>query len=231
MGKLLGIFAHPDDESITAGGTLAKYAKAGWQVDLVIVTRIDEREKELKAAVHHLGLRSVTFLDYKDGALSSKVSGDLEDNLTKVLEESTPDVIITHEPGGTTHHPDHMKLSLAVTFAFQKYAWDREDEPKLYYSCIPETIISFLVKNKLFPAESHGAPITGVEDKRITTVINITKFASAKKKALEAHISQSEVLSKYLVNAQFFTQEFFVLRMIGRTEVFVGKNDRVSDRL
>lgn len=237
MKKMLGIFAHPDDESITAGGTFAKYAKAGWKVDIITVTRGEAggsatvREKELESAVHQLGIRSVTCLDYNDGYLASKISGDLEDNLTKALEDSAPDVIITHEPSGTTHHPDHMKLSLAATYAFQKYAWDRKDEPKLYYSCFPETIISFLVKNKLFPSELHGAPITGVEDKRITTVINIKKFASAKRKALEAHMSQSELLSKYLVNSQFFIQEFFVLRMVGRTEFFVGKNDCVSDRL
>lgn len=237
MRKLLGIFAHPDDESIAPGGTFAKYAKAGWQIDIVMATRGDRgiggaevREKELEVAAKHLGIRTITFLDYKDGTLSDREPGDIENTLVKVVLEAKPDVIITHEPAGITNHPDHIKMSYAATFAYQVYAKDH-DESKLYYACFPESVMTYLITSKLFPSEHHGKPVHGMEDRRITTVIDIKRQAAAKRKALESHVTQLPVLEKYLTNDQFFRQEYFVLRMIGLKEVFLGKNDQISDRL
>lgn len=255
MKKLLGIFAHPDDESVVAGGTIAKYAKNGWDVDLVCATRgeagvwsgishtqedrlADVRSAELAEAARTLGVRSITFLDYKDGSLAQKKPGDIEDAIIRVLEEIRPDVIVTYEPGGMTNHPDHAKLSYAATYAFQVYAKAHEEEtadnpPKLYYACYPDSEIAYLIKRKYFPAEINGRPMQGVDDKRITTVIDITRFASDKVNALDAHRTQRENLTKYvsMPKSPFFRHEYFILRMTGVTEVFMGKNDRVSDRL
>ncbi|HLD24593.1 MAG TPA: PIG-L family deacetylase [Patescibacteria group bacterium] len=236
MRKLLGIFAHPDDESVACGGTIAKYAKNDWQIDFVTATRGDKggdpdiRTKELEEAAGILGVRSITFLDFKDGKLSGMTPGEIEDALVKVLTQVRPDVVITHEPQGITNHPDHIRMSYAATFAFQEYAKDY-DEAKLYYACFPETIMSYLVKTKRFPFEHHGRPVHGMEDKRITTVIDIKRFAGTKRKALKSHSTQRSILEKYLNNDQFFRQEYFVLRMVGLQEVFLGKNDRISDRL
>src|SRR3989338_68133 len=232
MRKLLGIFAHPDDESVACGGTIAKYAKNDWQIDFVTATRGDKggdpdiRTKELEEAAGILGVRSITFLDFKDGKLSGMTPGEIEDALVKVLTQVRPDVVITHEPQGITNHPDHIRMSYAATFAFQEYAKDH-DEAKLYYACFPETIMSYLVKTKRFPFEHHGRPGHGREDKRMTTVIDIKRFAGTKLKALKSHSTQRSILEKYLNNDQFFRQEYFVLRMVGLQEVFLGKNDRI----
>ncbi len=244
MGKLLGIFAHPDDESIAPGGTLAKYAHTGNTVDLVCATRgevgglADMRSSELTEAAGFLGVRSITFLDYADGKLATLTPGEVENALVKVLTEVKPDIVITHEPAGITNHPDHVKMSYAATFAFQTYAAAQEEvqpdnPPKLYYACVPETVLSYLIKHRYFPTELHDKPLRGVDDKRITTVINIKRFAKMKRQALEAHLTQQPKLGKYLTipHNPFFIQEYFVLRMIGTTEVFMGKNDRILDRL
>jgi len=258
MKKLLGIFAHPDDESVAPGGTLAKYSKAGWRVDIVTATRgdaggwgdVDEasgrtlpevRTEEVRKAAEHLGVRSVTLLDYKDGRLSIMHPGEIEAKIVAVLEEMKPDVVITHEPNGITNHPDHIKTSLSTTFAYQTYAKEREKEgppedpnpPKLYYVCFPETVLSYLIQSKRFPRELFHKPVRGVEDKKITTVIDIRRFATSKMKALEAHVTQRPILEKYMnvANNPFLLQEYFVLRMVGVREVFMGKNDKVSDRL
>lgn len=257
MSKLLGIFAHPDDESYMAGGTVAKYVKAGWKADLVCATRGEQgtwgeysqengvtlaeiRQKELEGAAASLGFASVTFLDYKDGGLSSLPPGEIEDKIAALLAAEKPDVVITFEPAGITNHPDNIKLTLATTFAFQKYAEDRNDAdsedknpPKLYYACMPESVVRYFVKQKYFPNESFGRPWQGVEDKKITTVIDIRRVSGAKEKALTMHKSQSEEIVQYLEipNNPFLSHEYFVLRYIGIAEVFMGKNDRVSDRL
>jgi LmbE family N-acetylglucosaminyl deacetylase len=82
--RLLGIFAHPDDETLCAGGTLAKYASAGAEVrsvsltkggagqirDASVATRATLtaiREKELHSAGQALGLVETRCPDYPDG--------------------------------------------------------------------------------------------------------------------------------------------------------------------
>lgn len=257
MKKLLGIFAHPDDELYEPGGTLAKYAKAGWQVDLVCATHgeagergayanLDKKEfgvirqKELESAAAFLGVRSITFLDYLDGKLPNLTPGDLEDKLVKVLNTERPDVVITFEPAGITNHPDHIKLTLSTTYAFQQYATLRYTEapedpnpPKLFFVCEPQSIVEYFQKKGYMPDESFSKPWKGVDDKRITTVIDIRRLAASKAKALRSHVSQNVEIEEYLEipNNPFMKQEYFILRMIGLEEVFLSKNDRISDRL
>src|SRR5262245_41449743 len=81
------VLAHPDDESLGTGGTLAKYAAEGVETYLVTATRGERgrfgdsgerpsadvvgrtREAELRAAAKELGLREVAILGYPDGGL------------------------------------------------------------------------------------------------------------------------------------------------------------------
>ena len=85
--KLMAVLAHPDDESLGIGGTLAKYADEGVETYLVTATRGERgrfgesgekpspdvvgrvREAELREAAGVLGVREVRFLDYYDGDL------------------------------------------------------------------------------------------------------------------------------------------------------------------
>src|SRR3712207_2361651 len=92
--RVLGVFAHPDDETLGAGGTLARYASVGADVRVVSLTRggagqirdadtasrstlRDVREKELDAAGKELGLTGTRCLDYPDGSLSGIDPGTL----------------------------------------------------------------------------------------------------------------------------------------------------------
>lgn len=277
MKRMLLVFSHPDDETYAMGGTIAKYAGSGWDIRLVCATKgesgikglyanINEeglgsiRKKELDQACSILGVTSVTFLDYKDGTLSSQTPGEVEDKIYKIIEEFLPSIVITFDSTGITNHPDHIKISLATTFAYQKYsAWlvklqkkykvfarHSEDwfrlvekiinecmEPKLYYATLPYSVVSYLQKQKVIPKESFEKPWIGMEDKFITTIIDIKRQTSAKIKALKAHISQQEDFQPELEleNNPQFQKEFFMLRMVGVHEYFMGKNDPLSDRL
>ncbi|MCX6792007.1 MAG: PIG-L family deacetylase [Candidatus Gottesmanbacteria bacterium] len=261
MKRLLLVFAHPDDESFSCGGTVAKYVKAGWNVDLICATRGEDgsrgpyidlpqdqlgdiRQKELQKAGITLGINSITFLGYRDGTLSSQTPGTLEDNVYKKMEEFVPDAVITMDTTGISNHPDHIKMCFVTTYAFQKYAaWIKEklkDQqvaaqifPKLYYACMPESLCVYLKKKKPLSSESFGKPWRGTPDKYVTTVINIMKFASTKKKALTSHISQQEDINRFLSmpSQPLLKHEYFILRMYGTTEVFMGKHDRVSNAL
>lgn len=255
MKRMLLVFAHPDDESFTCGGLVPKYVARGWHVDLVCATRGERgasgpyqharpitlaqlRQKELEKAAQILGIASITFLEYYDGKLSGLHAGELEDKVYQTFQTFTPDVVVTFEPDGISNHPDHVKLTLSTTVAFQKYAkYAIEEEisrsPKLYYACIPESVTEYAKKINMIPDESFGRPWHGVEDKRITTVVDISKFTKIKTQALRAHVTQRDDVNRFLVvgTNPLIRQEYFVQRFEGTKEVFMGKNDRVANKL
>ena len=132
--RLLGVFAHPDDETLCAGGTFAKYASAGAEVRVISLTKGGAgqirdasaatrttlravREKELDAAGNELGLTETRCLDYPDGGLS-EIDGQILVRLaSELLSEIDPDVVITFGPDGFSGHPDHIAVGAAVTAA------------------------------------------------------------------------------------------------------------------
>jgi len=131
--KILAFFAHPDDETMLAGGTLALLAQAGAQTDYVCATRgeggeIGEpqvcelsdlgqvRTEELHCAVRVLGGKSVSFLDYIDPRIGP---GDqlfaYTENIDQVarrliseINKLEPDFVITHGSSGEYGHPAHI---------------------------------------------------------------------------------------------------------------------------
>jgi len=132
--RVLGIFAHPDDETLCAGGTLAKYASAGADVRVISLTKGEAgqirdasvstrvtlsavREKELDAAGHELGLTETRCLDHPDGGLSAIDSQTLVSLASELISEIDPDVVITFGPDGFSGHPDHIAVGAAVTTA------------------------------------------------------------------------------------------------------------------
>jgi len=265
MKKMLLVFAHPDDESFDAGGTVAKYAALGWHVELICVTNGEGRVAEVERAGKVLGIQHIQFLDQPDGELKSVTPGTLEDLIVKKMEEYMPDIVITHDTTGMNNHPDHIKVCYATTFAFQKYTQTLEEikigvtdrkgrgyvwkedafirafgevdpenkDPKLYYTCMPTSVVAFMQKSKFIPEESFGLPWRGTADKFVTTVIDITDTKLIKGKALLCHESQKKNVYHFISfdKNPHHNQEWFILRMQGVHEVFMGKIDRVADSL
>ena len=132
--RVLGIFAHPDDETVCAGGTLAKYASAGAEVRVVSLTKggageirdasvatratlTERRERELAAAGAELGLAGTVCLDHPDQGLAALDSRALVEEVSAILDDLDPDVVITFGPDGFSGHPDHVAAGAAVTAA------------------------------------------------------------------------------------------------------------------
>lgn len=243
MKKMVLVFAHPDDESYCTGATIAKYVKAGWDVDILCATKGEAggdgeiRRRELEKAATLLGASTITFLGHKDGSLPDEPPGELEDKIYGFLEEYVPDVVVTFDTTGFTNHPDHIKICFATTFAFQKYAFwieerIKEYSPKLYYACVPETVALYLKKKKIFDEEAFGRPWAGTPDKFVTTVISTKGFELMKKRALKEHKTQATRISRFLSLSTnpLLKQEYFIWRLDGTREVFMGKNDRVSSK-
>src|SRR5436853_2517024 len=113
--RLLGVFAHPDDESFCAGGTLARYAALGAEVMVVSATRGEAgqirsagvatrhtlgqvREQELYLACQRLGVQHAVCLDYGDGRLQEVDQDDLVGKIVAIIRRFRPEVVITFGP-------------------------------------------------------------------------------------------------------------------------------------
>ena len=137
--RLMAILAHPDDESLGMGGTLAKYASEGVDTFVLTATRGDRgrfrghpqgdpkhpgpemlgeiREAELRKAAAVLGVREVSFLDYHDQELDRADPAAAIGAIAGHIRRVRPDVVITFGPDGAYGHPDHIAISQFATGA------------------------------------------------------------------------------------------------------------------
>jgi len=149
--KLMCVLAHPDDESLGTGGTLATYAAQDVETYVVTATRGERgrfgdggsrpapevvgqtREAELRAAARELGVREVTVLGYPDGALDAVDATEAQEAIAAQLRRIRPQVVITFGPEGAYGHPDHVAISQLTAAAIVRAA-DREFAvSKLYH--------------------------------------------------------------------------------------------------
>src|SRR5258706_16298538 len=152
--RLLGVFAHPDDEVFCVGGTLAQWAAAGGETMILCATRGEAgqiqdaraatrstlgivREHELRAACSQLGVQHVECLDYGDGTLAEVDAATLASHIATYIRAFQPDVVVTFGPDGGYGHPDHIAISQATTEGCQVVAREDGWSPQLYYSVFP----------------------------------------------------------------------------------------------
>ena len=105
--------------------------------------------------------------------------------------------------------------------------------PKLYYAVLPESVVDHFVRTGTFAREMFGKPFKGTPDRKITTVIDGTRFFGKKYEALKTYASQSEDADAYLsaTVGDKRKQEYFLLRMSGTQEVYMSDHERIADRL
>jgi LmbE family N-acetylglucosaminyl deacetylase len=217
--RLMAVLAHPDDESLGIGGTLAKYASEGVDVFLLTATRGDRgryrdyrfgdaqhpgapalasiRERELRAAASALGVRDVALLDYHDQELDRVHPREAVPAIVEHLRRVQPDVIITFGPDGAYGHPDHIAISQLTTAAVVAAA-----DPaisKLYYIAWPAS--TWAAYQSAF--KKLTSMVDGVErqvvpwpDWEITTVIDTLPFCQTVWRAISCHESQMSVYTQ-----------------------------------
>jgi LmbE family N-acetylglucosaminyl deacetylase len=130
--RLLAILAHPDDETLGLGGTLARYASEGVETFLVTATRGQSgrfrelkkgepghpgpdalgaiRARELEAAARVLGVREVVLLDHMDGQLDEADPVRATAEIATHVRRLRPHVVVTFAQDGAYGHPDHIAI-------------------------------------------------------------------------------------------------------------------------
>ncbi len=139
MATIVSLHAHPDDESISTGGTLARAAAGGDRVVLVFATKgecgeypdgiladgeelADRRVAEVVASAEALGVHRVEFLGYRDSGMDGEPTNDdprsfwqadIEEaaaRLAAILTEESADVCTIYDDHGVYGHPDHVQV-------------------------------------------------------------------------------------------------------------------------
>ena len=235
-GGVLAVFAHPDDESLLAGGVLAACAAAGHRVAIVSMTRGergptelprladrralgDAREGELLAAARALGASSAECLEYPDGELADADEKQAARTLAGLLERERPEVVISFSDEGLYWHPDHLAVSRFLNAALEllgsggAVAW-------LYGATWPEGHAAGLVSH--MRARGLSTDLWGLEpaafgapSHSITIAPDVRPFLPAKLAALRGYASQ--IGPSHLLSAlpddlaeEFLGREYFV---------------------
>jgi LmbE family N-acetylglucosaminyl deacetylase len=139
MATLVFFHAHPDDEAIATGGSMAAAADAGHRVVLIVATGGEEgevadgflgdgetlqevRERETCAAASILGSARVHFLGFRDSGMMGEAANEHPDSFWRadvdeaaarvatILEEEEADVLTVYDAHGGYGHPDHIQV-------------------------------------------------------------------------------------------------------------------------
>ena len=200
---LVAVFAHPDDES-AASPLLARYAREGVKVHLIIATdgaaggqqtsipRGPElaraRAEEARCATDALGAAPPILLGFPDGQLGNYAEDPLRlfsltQRLHEELQRLRPDALITWGPDGGTGHPDHRLVSAVVTQLVRTGAPGVPE--RLFYASLPAAAMRVV-------NPSRGEPPLLIPDaKHLTTRVPFTPAdLESARRSLSCHKTQ-----------------------------------------
>jgi LmbE family N-acetylglucosaminyl deacetylase len=212
MTAVVAVVAHPDDESLIAGGTLALAARAGAVVGVVSLTRGEQgpiaapelatpetlgdvREAELRAAGEVLGASFTGCLRHPDGELEWSDHERVADELATLMAPHEPAAVLTFGADGLYGHSDHVATRQITGLALDRLEAAGASEVCLYESVWPPDLVTGLVE----AARQSGlaTDLWGLEPATFgspgavaTLVVDARSVLDHKLRALRAHRSQ-----------------------------------------
>ena len=175
---ILGVFAHPDDESLLMGGTFALAHTEGLRSLLVTVTQgecggkfsgvygktlASTRTHELRRAATILKITTEYHLEFPDKGVKN-IRFEVKDTLVDIISRNTPHIIVTHDPLDISQHPDHIATAKAVVDAV----------------------------THIHPSWAHAVLFAAFTPKtdRFTYALDIDDYRNVKIQACKEHVSQ-----------------------------------------
>ncbi len=254
--KLLCVLAHPDDESLGTGSTLAKYADQGIETYLVCATKGqkgwklgdypgpeavgEHRARELQKAAEALKLKKVCFLDYMDGELDQVDPQEAISKIANHIKQIQPQVVITFGPEGMYGHPDHIAISQFTAAAIVQAANQNNDglNPhqvlKFYYLVWSRAQIERYqsvfgdLKSKVDDNERRFA---GWDDWALTTELETSSYVADVKEAINCHQSQLRSYQKLLDLSEEMWQKIYGQQTYYRALSLVNGGRKTEDDL
>ena len=208
---ILAVFAHPDDESIACGGTLARLADAGARVVVLCASRgergsvsdaslVDDgdlagvRGRELQEAARILGVAEILLFQHPDGDLRWADVPQLHAEIVSTIERLRPDGVITFAEDGLYWHLDHIGVHERTYTAVRSFG---AGAPPLYYVTMPKGIMRDIVDAAVANGLPNDSSLWGIEPdafgdhaKPPTFVIDVRPWVSRKLEAIRSHRTQ-----------------------------------------
>jgi LmbE family N-acetylglucosaminyl deacetylase len=204
--RLLGVWAHPDDEAYLSAGLMARVIEAGGSVTILAATagekgtddpaRYDSdefaafRRAELVASVAELGVADVRFLGLRDGECDVADDDTQVRAVLDVIDDVRPDAIVTFGPDGITGHPDHRTVSSWTT-----QAWNRTDgTAELLYAAMTKDFLARHAElhDRLGVFEEYGRTPASIMTSDVALGCRLTPAElDRKRRALARHASQT----------------------------------------
>ncbi|MCQ6274526.1 bacillithiol biosynthesis deacetylase BshB2 [Bacillus sp. V3B] len=186
---LLVVFPHPDDEAFGVSGTISAHIANGTPVTYACLTLGEMgrnmgdppfatretlsliRKEELKNAAKTMGIQDLRMLGYRDKTIEFEDEEKLIKDITSIIDEVNPSLIISFYPGYAVH-PDHDACGEAVVKAVQRIAENKR--PKLHCVAFANRCEEEIGQADIF--------------------YDITPFAEKKIAAIQAHESQAQLM-------------------------------------
>ncbi|MBT2214099.1 PIG-L deacetylase family protein [Actinomadura sp. NEAU-AAG7] len=213
MATLVAFHAHPDDEVLLTGGTLARAAAEGHRVVVVVATdgmmgpvpeKGAPRLDELRASAAILGVHRVEHLGYADSGHGPLLYPDPPDRtrfaradpeeaaarLAALLREEKADMLLSYDPNGGYGHRDHVRVH-----EVGKRAAEMADVKRVREATMPHDNVMRLVRLirlLRIPLRFDDAALraVGSPSSAITHRVDVRRFAEQKQAALAAHRSE-----------------------------------------
>ena len=228
MATIVFFHAHPDDESIATGGTMALLAAEGHRVVLVVATKgehgevddgflddgetlDDRRVRETHDAADILGVAAVEFLGYADSGMMGEPQNDLPgsfwsadveeaaERLAELLRRESADVLTVYDERGNYGHPDHIQVHRVGVRAAELAG-----TPEVFESTVnrDEMLENFRRFTEAGLGPDEPPPVDefelGMPADRMTTVVDVRPWIRQKRDAMRAHASQIAETSFFL---------------------------------
>ena len=206
MAKIVAFHAHPDDEVLLTGGTIARLSAEGHRVVIVVACDGDMwaadgvRLDELRASAAILGAERAVHLGYADSGhgpvlfedppgrirFARADVGEAAGKLAALLTDEHADLLLSYDPKGGYGHRDHVRV-LQVGARAAELAGVRVVEatvPRELVGCVARLLLLLRLTVRHRFAEMRGY---GVPQSAITHRVDVRRYAAQKRAALAAH--------------------------------------------
>lgn len=217
--RLLGVWAHPDDECYLSAGLMARVVDAGGIVRIVCATSGElgtddvglmgserfarTRREELAASLDVLGVHDVHVLGIPDGGCAAEADASMTGAIEDHIASFRPDAVVTFGPDGITGHDDHRSVSRWATSAT-----DETDVELLYATMTRGFVRRHRARHDalgLFEQCPDGRPHSVRTDAVALEVSLSQDELLRKRRALAHHGSQTDELAAAIGEADYLT--------------------------
>jgi LmbE family N-acetylglucosaminyl deacetylase len=208
LGTVLGIWAHPDDETYLTAGLMARAIRAGSRVVCVTATRgeggsMDEeiwpsetmaevRTAEMERSMEILGVTEHHWLDLPDIDMDTLLPEGGSERVRGFVADVQPDTILTFGPDGMTGHAAHKSVSRWATDALLEVG--KPGSRVLYASVTPEWAAEYLPVWEPFEVFRPGTPDLTPPEELVIDFTLPEDLLELKVRAIRAHRSQVEAI-------------------------------------